>query len=296
MKTKYGKEILIGLLAFIFLRVTFIGVSDFAIFSDIFENIVVFVLSVLIGYLVRLYNIRSEIFLMLNQYEQVDGRIRKPIYKFFFKTLEEHLTSRKQICDDNGLILDREDLERFVSACFRSTKGPYQGTDSNVPSGYKVLYPNYLDIQAGGRTTVNDTRILLASEQDLRNDIENNKTVFETFFKFHIINSIALLQVDPTIANKIASTQRLPSPDIGLFNGEFIAFFTPISDSGNNKYKVKLYSLDEESSSQIKNYLLMLNQHAKDLRYDEGKLNLKERENRTIQKHEDRLTQNLKVN
>ena len=286
-------EIVFGVLAYISLRLIFMkGFIDFM--GGILEEVVVGVIAIVLATLFTLFRIRDEILVVLKHYNRTHEVIRKPVFRFFLYDLEKHFQYRQLIVSSDGMELDSTNLERFVTACFESTKGPYQGTDSNVPSSYFKLDPSYLDIQAEERLTNKDSRILLVSKERLMKDHATNSIIFETFYWSHIFRNIRLLHVEHDIAQELAKTQRLPATDIGIFNWKYIAYFLPVeyTDSKRN-YRVWLSPLHKEHKKQVRTYLSMLNKYAKEIRLESQMLIFKDRDKKTIHADESRLIAGL---
>jgi hypothetical protein len=291
---KYTREIVLTALAFVALSLLYKWEGMVPFLGGLLDHITVVVLSIVFGIGLVLFSIHNEISILSTQHRYTDSKIRKPLLLFMRHRLKAMQNVRTRLTSSGGLDLDNEELEKFVSACFEANRGkPYIGTDRHVPSRFYELYSNYLGEQftdgPGG-----DVRILFASETDLRSDYSDKTVKFKDFIENHVNNDVRLLQVEMAVAENLAGDQHFPSTDIGVFGGEFVAFFSPESEVGGEvKYTIQLEALTAERRSQLRQYLHMLNLNAREVRLEGDRAFCMERNPDQIKDDENRLLSGL---
>jgi hypothetical protein len=246
--------------------------------DDAVSNIFQWMLSGAIAFAFVLGRLRTEIAILLTQHERTDPRVRLPLALFQQRRFKAMRDERVQMTSNAGAELSLMDLERLVAACFRARGAePYVGTDSNVPSLFRKLYPTYLQEQfaklPGGRVRM-DVRILLVSEVELRSDYHADEQGFRDFYAEHYAkNNALLLQVDRDDAQRAAEECRLPSADLGIFGRSVVVFFMPIVRRGSaSTYRIWVKPLGSELEKALQSYLRLLNQRAKEIVLDGGEV------------------------
>jgi hypothetical protein len=159
-------------------------------------------------------------------------RIQASVLEFLRPRLRDYLDRLRDLYSE-GLLIEPHELGPLTAAAFRGFKGFYIGTDKNVPSRFRQLYPEYLEQQVRDRRADayhRDTRFLIVSPTDLINDYRENPVEFTAFCDFHQRNQIALLQVDPEKAEQIRKYTELGTAEIGDYGGEYTIFFEPRGD------------------------------------------------------------------
>jgi len=278
---KYSREIFFIALALLVLAVLERqGFFDFI--SGFLHHLQILFLTIIISGIAFLYAIRREISILSHQHKTTNEKIRKPVAMFMVSRLQSLQQVRTALTSSKGLDLDLEELNKFVDACFSANKGKsYVGTDSNVPSRFYELYPTYLGEQFSSSQTRkpgHDVRILLTSEDDLRADHQRDGVSFAHFYEGHIFNDVRLLQVEKSVAEKLAKNHRLPSTDLGVFGGKFVVFFSPHEVNGATvNYEIHIEPLQAERRAQLQLYLHMLNESAKLIRLESGVVSCIER-------------------
>ena len=258
------------------------------------------VVGAAIGFLWVLIVLRREITILSRLRRHTHERLRKPLALFFRKRLENLESLEKEISGRNGGEFSVRELKNFVSACFKTIGAKrYIGTDSNVPSRFHKLYPNYLkehfNPTRAGRPGA-DARILFASENELRDDFSQHREEFNRFYEAHKNNYVSLLQVEQVDADKLANGQELPSPDIGIFGDDFVVFYKPISNQAGDVQRctVSVRPLDKEMKDKLSQYLLRLNDVAKEIRLLDDKVTCNVRDNAARVADQSRLIGHLK--
>jgi hypothetical protein len=269
---QYKREIALTALAFCLLSLLYRWEGLLALLGGLTHHLVVLLLSIVFAFALALLGIRHEISIILGQHRLTHEKLRMPIALFLRSRLSDLGKVREALTGVDGLQIDRGDLKLVVAACFSSNRGrQYVGTDSNVPTRFYELYPNYLDEQfASGESQrrSHDVRILFASEEELRRDYEKDKVLFQSFRDNHRLYRVRLLQVERAEAEKRAQQLQLPSTDLGVFGGEFVVFFAPCTCGGIEHYRIYLRALTSEGRSQLRQYFRMLNQGARDIRLE----------------------------
>jgi len=128
-----------------------------------------------------------------------------------------------------GLDMVKEELGDLTRSAFDRCPGPYYGTDSNVPSGFRSIYPLYLEDEIGRRRdeTAEDIRFLIVDPATLQQDYERDPQEFLRFYDRHWQNHVQLLQVDPQVAAAACRKAALPSKELGVYEWRFVLFFSP---------------------------------------------------------------------
>ena len=280
---KYGREILLTISAFLALSILYQwqGLGHFV--ESLLHHLMVLLLALSLGFAAALVGIRKEIGIILRQHRHTDYKIRTSLSLFFLHRLDQLGQYREALNGNHGLDLDQEDLKRFVDACFTANEGRhYVGTDSNPPTRFYELYPTYINEQLKSlhsNKPRRDIRVLFVSEQELRADYIVDRVLFQNFFENHVLNDVQLLQVEKNVAQKLADAQRLPSTDLGIFGGRFVAFFIPKVQSGTTViYTIYLKALDQELRVQLRQYMYMLNKYAKQIYWENDTVFFKDRE------------------
>lgn len=278
---KYSREILLMALSVLVLTILARqGLFDFL--SGFIGHLPVLLLTIIIGGALFLFAIRKEISILSHQHKTTNESIRKPLALFMVHRLRALQNVRTSLTSSEGFDLNLDELNKFVDACFSANRGKsYVGTDSNVPSRFYQLYPNYLGEQfsnSQNRKPGHDVRILLTSEDALRADYEQDGVSFADFCRSHIFNDVRLLQVEKSSAEKLAKNHGLPSPDLGVFGGKFVVFFSPHEVNGATvNYKIHIEPLRSERRAQLQLYLHMLNETANLIRFESGTVSCTER-------------------
>ena len=291
MKTKeILQEYRLELVAFIVVAGGFYKFHNF--FGELANKILIFAFAFLLGLLIRVLRIRREVLLLLEQHGETNESLRKPLALFFRNQLLKLGALRRQLTGSEGHEFDLEEMEKFVAACFKANGSrKYVGTDSNVPSLFRKLYPNYLDEHFNKASSPGqDIRILFACESELRADYAGNKSEFELFMQRHERHFVLLLQVEKAVAKKAAEEQRFPATDIGIFGTDFVVFYKPRADHGaSSGCKVLMEPLDEERKKQLREYLRRLNTSAKEIKLVGDVLKCEERGKGNRELDEERL-------
>lgn len=264
------------------------------------------VLAVTFSALIFLASLRTEVFILSHQQERTPDKLRRPLGLFMRYRLEELDKIRTALYSPEGLFLTDQELGQLVPACFDANSGKqYVGTDSSVPSEFYIRYPTYLDqhIEKKGKwrrigfhQVAHDFRVLLVTEQDLRNDFANEEKLFREFVKGHEDHGIRLYQIDPLLAQKLANAHQLPATDFGLFGGRFVVYFIPPTDEqllvgdkssdGHDpsldyrktlQFRIFMESLNARNRFNLRRYLGMLNSDAKEIKIENTRVVCKER-------------------
>lgn len=286
--TKYYKEFLFAIIAYIGAQVIIDGPDWNQWYGGIFEELVEFVLALALVICISLWRVQREVLLLLDSIKSLDRKYRRPITRYFLKNLQDHLQGRLDIVQ-KGLFLNAEELKRFVLVNFDNNKGTYQGTDSHVPSSFYRFYPNYLESQCEGRNTKKDVRFLLILQDKLQKDLEEDSGSSELFYRWHMTNGIRLFQVDPQVAAHHASLQGIPSTEIGVFDAKYAAFYKPPYND-NSKYKIWVWPLEKEKAQKVRLYLKHLNENAKEIVFKNKQLQFRERERKELVEDEKKLS------
>lgn len=268
--------------------------------GTVMHELFILIVASAIGFLVSLAAIWPEVGILLWQRSETHRRLRKPFGMFSRIYLTRLDVFRRGLTSPSGYELASEDLEKFVAACFKANGGNrYIGTDSNVPSQFRRIYPNYLDEHFKPpmpRARSRDVRILIVSQSDLEGDYAANKSEFVMFYKGHGRNSAALLlQVERSVAEVAQKIQRFPSTDIGIFGSDFVVFFKPDGGQGEkSRCRVLVEPLNPERAKQLCEYLRRLNACAKEIRLVNDILKCEDRNKEHLAIDEESLIGNLK--
>lgn len=261
------------------------------------QHLLAALLAVTFSALIFLASLRTEVFILSHQQERTPDKLRRPLGLFMRYRLEQLDKIRTALYSPEGLVLTDQELRQLVPACFDANNGKqYVGTDSSVPSEFYIRYPTYLDQhiakkgkwrRIGFQLIAPDFRLLLATEEDLRNDFANQEKLFREFVKGHEDHGIRLYQIDPQLAQKLANTHQLPATDFGLFGGRFVVYFIPPSDEelvvsenlseGFNppldyrktlQFRIFMDSLNANNRFNLRRYLGMLNADAREIKIE----------------------------
>lgn len=155
----------------------------------------------------------------------------------------------------DGVSVPIPESEKLSELLFERNKGFYFGTDSNVPSKFKELYPNYL---ISSQQSKSSARILLCNHQELINDFNNNRTDFIEFYNWHTKHNVTLLTVSKVNAEAKKIALQLINSDIGIWDDDYVVIFKPEPPS-NIHYWFKSYHTIEETKRYVKFFLNLLN-------------------------------------
>jgi hypothetical protein len=125
-------------------------------------------------------------------------------------------------------VINDDEISIIVQSCFDFKCDAYIAVDSNKPSQYNKLYPNYFEMHSAGMRKLQASwRILAVEKQTLIDDLREQPVVFKRFVQWHIDNRVPLGQVDPTEAANLADMQKLKTIDMGLWEGKCSILFFP---------------------------------------------------------------------
>jgi ABC-type spermidine/putrescine transport system permease subunit II len=183
-------------------------------------------------------------------------------------------TSNDWFANANGFVINQEKNQKIYEILFSTNKREYYfGTDSNVPSIFSSLYPNYLTQSQNWKT---GARILLCSFDDLVRDLANNKNDFESFYNWHITNNASLLFHKNTSANQKMNAFSLINTDLGVFDDNYVIIFKPIQNRAI-QYWIKSHENFQETVRYLRFYLALIESpETKVIKYNDGELQLQE--------------------
>lgn len=237
--------------------------------SGLGRHVTVLLLSSSVGLIGFLILKRREIQILLSVHRIPGESMRGAVSLYVRSRIEQVQEVIRELTHKDGVHFESNELKGFVNCCFHANKNSfYIGTDSNVPSVFKKNYPTYLQEHFAsyvGRGPRQDVRFIFASEHELREDFAAHEFLFRDFVNAHVNHSVALLQVEQSVADEAAALNGFPSTDIGLFGVGFVAFFRP-SDNPPGCW-VSLQSVDR-SRKEMFEYLRHLNHFAKEIRID----------------------------
>ncbi|HWH09474.1 MAG TPA: hypothetical protein VNX21_09765, partial [Candidatus Thermoplasmatota archaeon] len=152
--------------------------------------------------LVALWPLRSAIGLMWDLSEKTSGPHGKAIVPFVQAHLERLHAVSLQMLKPKGTVLSLEEVNTLTELVFDHSQGVYDGTDSNVPSKYTRLYPEYLRQHADslGGPKERGTRILIVESGALREDAAATPDAYREFVQWHKDHGVRLLHAEPTRA------------------------------------------------------------------------------------------------
>jgi len=285
----YLKDIVFAIVAYIVLSSILFSENLFQQFGGIFHHLMVILIAILIAKSISLYNIRSQVSILLSHDKTIPPKIRKPLSIFIENDLLRIGDLNKSLLGPKGIIIDELELDKFVAACFEANgKCGYIGTDSNTPTEFYRLYSTYLDNQLKlnkkwlfWASISRHIRFLFVSYDELKinyNSGKANKLMFQRFCDWHVQNDVQLLQVDKDIAKQLAQSRNMRSTDIGVFGWRFVVFYTPITQpNGPNRYQINMEPMNDDIMGRLREYLKLLNDEARELRLRNGHIQCIER-------------------
>lgn len=278
---KYAVELALTALAYLLLYKAFELEGLQALFGGIKHHAIVLALAIVLGQVFRIFPIWTEVSLLIEQHRKTPKAVRRPLGRFLRHRVEGLQLARDRVLTKTGLILDRDELEHFVDACFNTNAGRrYIGTDSHPPTDFYSLYRTYLNEQIAFKSSKQtwDFRILFATESELAADCTKDAAVFEEFVDRHLREHVHLLQVDRITATSLAGVQRFPSTDLGIFGWEFVAFYKPIRRRNQDyRYQVHLWPIDDDIRRRLCEYLTMLNKHSREIHLEQRRVRCDQR-------------------
>jgi len=162
----------------------------------------------------------------------------------------------------SGAELDPVEVAKWIRRCFASATGKaakYIGTDSNVPSRYRLLYGDYLRSQEGFLEESGELcgRILISDTAAIREDQSNHPEDSEWFFSWHQEwkNDLRLLRVDPQDARQIANQYGLDTTDVGFWAGNYALFFDPSSPGEEANVRLRIAFPGEDEYNKCRRYV-----------------------------------------
>lgn len=182
--------------------------------------------------------------------------------------------SNELLSSQNGFSVSREKNQKIYEVLFSTNKREYYfGTDSNVPSVFNSLYPNFLTLSQNYKTSA---RILLCNFDDLERDLTSKKNDFEGFYNWHIDNNASLLFHNSNSAKQKMNIHGLINSDLGIFDDNYIIIFMP-RDNNTIQYWVKSHDVSAVTTTYIRFYLTLIESpDTKVIKYNEGILSLEE--------------------
>jgi len=257
------RELKLTIVAFILLEVIYPQPL-----SAILHHIYVVFAAAFIGLALFLWKIRKEISFFLEEYNKTDESIKRPVSLFLRRKMQYLSKIRVDLTNKDGILLTQSELKEFVDDCFSaSSKAPYVGTDRNVPSKFYELYPDYLNDQTK-RTKQSfrafDIRILFATKDELEQDFNTKRNEFDSFYYWHVDHNIRLLWIEKEKILEYARINNLPSPDLGVFGGEFVVYFTPPFQK-QLLYKIQLIPFNKAEANKVRTFLSLVLRNASEL-------------------------------
>ncbi len=233
-------------------------------------DVVIFLVTSLLLLLVNLYAVRQAVWRLLRIYHRADEQTRKQLMKLF---LEKHLDAFENTIlsasTEDGVELDEDDVDLISRLCFEFGSGVYHGTDSNPPSQFTKKYSHYLLYHERNVKKRNQpgVRVLLVSEEDLESDYKTDGNSFQSFYGWHLGNSISLLQADPQDAADIAIRFGIPSVDLGIWDSNYVLLFCPaIGQPGGRRTRLKIGIKGSTLFKNAKGYFIALLEKTRDIR------------------------------
>jgi hypothetical protein len=228
----------------------------------------------MIGLVVSLLAVRGHITPILKLRFGAPRLLRKPLGRYSQRVIADEMKRVRELCTEQGLLIDQEELHNLVADCFDTCAGSYAGTDSHLPSEFMGVYPEYVALQQGRKRSRKhmDFRILLRSVDEIRADQRRNADECKGFFDLHAPADMRLLAVDQGIAAELAARFRLPSEDLGIFDAGFVAFFSARHEYGEPAYRVQVLPLDRSLAARVGSFLSALNARAAELRYEKDEI------------------------
>jgi hypothetical protein len=260
------------------------------------SHVTVLVLSSLVVLVAFLISKHREIQILLSVHRIPSESMRGAVSLFVHSRLEKLRDIVKELTDKDGLYFEPNELKTLVSSCFQANKNDfYIGTDSNVPSEFKKKYPTYLQEHFGShssRKPGQDVRFMFASEDELKADFAAHEFLVRDFVNAHVVHSVALLQVDQSVADEAASWHGFPAPDIGLFGVGFVAFFS--ASDKPPRCSVSLQTVDARRK-ELFDYLRALNQFGKEFKIENTVFSCVPRRQEDVEAVERTLRETLNV-
>ena len=251
------RELLGGTITFIITLVIFRQASPST--SWLTDIILSSVTSIIAAFLVSAYRLKSAILPLLSLASSDHWSISR---KFAEKAVLDVVNNAQKLARGQWTEMGYEHSRALVIATFQKTKDSYFGTDSNVPSKYKNLYPNYLEAQTGSHASSNNRislRFLLVTRPELIEDFKENREIVRDFIEDNRVAGVHLLVVNPETAKNQANQLSLPSSDLGIFDNEIVFYFKPRVEVNAVQIKVQHGEIDVETATQ---YLKHLTQNA----------------------------------
>lgn len=218
----------------------------------------------------ELFNLGEPLMALLSIKSNLRGdATEKAILKYVNSNLKRLDDIVSGINQKGGRDLDSEAVRAITELCFTSAPTAYDGTDSNVPSSFKKLYPTYLSFHAqslkqNGTVDEKGTRILTVDKSDLRVDSQANPDDYYEFLQWHQANGVKLLQADPGIAKEFARRHGLNTTDVGIWHGHYALLFTPSESSEKVRMAMVSPLGDESTYDQTVKFFHELKDHVKE--------------------------------
>lgn len=140
------------------------------------------------------------------------------------------------------------------------------------------MYPLFLGAQVHGRDTSQDVRILVVDADELVADARARSTEFEIFYLAHVDHRIRLLTVPPEKATEIAAHLAITRLDVGIFQWQYVVWYRRDKAEPAGKWTLQLEPISKGLRGNLESFLSMLNEHAREIGFENRKLTLIERD------------------
>lgn len=240
-----------------------------------------------------LIRLRKEISVLISYHDLLHkrvgtARVTAVVLELVRPGFEKEMNRLAQLAGAEGLSLATTDLPRFTMRAFQLCDGPYIGTDQNVPSAFRKIYPGYLEDQIGRRRAEfsEDVRFLIVDPSALRDDHSADPYEFQMFYDLHWVHQVQLLQVDPARAEHARTMTQLPSASLGVYGWRYVLFYSP---EAAGTVCVKARPITDPREGECRQYLEELVSYARVIRLPTGRAPVLERPTDEYREHLRRL-------
>lgn len=182
---------------------------------------------------------------------------------FAYGSIQEVVRRTELLRAGSWIDVSVEENRILANEAFSKNEGRYLGTDRNVPSRFKQLYPGYLRSQLKRSITGGDVRIALYDFTELKEDYRCEPGVVREFIKSHQAKGVMLLLVPWAVAERKATGYGLPSPDLGVFDWKTAVFFDPPEERSTGR--IQMRDINVDLVQRLESYLTALAEDAREL-------------------------------
>lgn len=199
-----------------------------------------------------------------------------PLKDYVLNQVKELYEKIKSL-ETTGAELDIDDIRHLSSFFFKTGMGIYVGVESNLPSTYFELYPDFLRDNQNYLKTLSASehegtkRILIArSGGEIRTDAIMHPQPYKNFIEWHRKNKVGLYWIEEDEANRISDELETETTDVAFWSGSYAITFQP--NKPKNTIRIKMVRNNTQAFTKAQRYIQTVSKSAHLLTLDIDKL------------------------